>query len=201
MAAQGEKAAPTEDKPSPAPPKDAPAGHEKGSAGDGTGSGVGSGIAEADSQLLVGLLKVAGAEGAKLSKVERTVERQTRVMYDLARSDVEQAKAMYCDAGDAVIDAFDAQAGEVQNLARMQGVLEAQLPRARELGCLNHVENTEVYSVDIAFDSIPEAGREAFEAASRSAVKEGRAVRFLGPPRHPGAFHFEFRKADKKAEE
>ena len=151
-------------------------------------------VPEDAAKLLRKLLSDVAAEGARLERVERSVERQTRVMYDLARSDLAHARDMYCDAGDAVLDRFDAKASEAENLTRMQAELEEQLPRARELGCLNHVENDEVFSVDIAMEAIPEAGREAFEKAARQAVREREVERFLAPPLHPEAYHFEFRR-------
>ena len=74
----------------------------------------------------------------------------------------------------------------------MERELEAQLPEARKQGCLSHVAREEVYSVDVDIDQIAEARRAAFVEAAQQAVKEGKVERFLQPPVHPGAFHFEF---------
>jgi hypothetical protein len=135
-----------------------------------------------------------GVEAPSLRRVERSMERQTRVMYDLARADLENARDMYCDAGDKVLDRFDPKLSETENLSRMQTELSVQLPRARELGCLNHIENDQVLAVDVPVEQVEPARREAFEAAAHKAVKAGRAERFLTPPTHPGAYHFEFRR-------
>jgi hypothetical protein len=151
-----------------------------------------SDIPEAAVTVLRALLEPVGAGDAKLERVERTIEKQTRVMYDLARADVQHAKDMYCDPGDAVIDRYDPKASEAENLAKMKAELVAQLPRARELGCLNHVENDQVYSVDVAIDAIAEDRRPAFVEAAQRAVKAGKVERFLQPPTHPDAYHFEF---------
>lgn len=145
-------------------------------------------------QLLRALLKKVGADDAELRRVERTPRRQARVMYDLARDDVERAKKMYCDAGDAVIDKFDPQAEREANLRVMEKELLEQLPRAREIGCLNHVENDQVYSVDVKVGEIPGEHHAAFVAEAERAVAEGKVERFLQPPRHPDAFHFEFKR-------
>lgn len=152
------------------------------------------GIAEQDAKFLRKLLESVGAKDAKLRRVERTIKKQTRVIYDLAKEDVQRAKDMYCDAGDAVIDVYDQKASEAQNLERMRAELLTQLPRARELGCLNHIENDEIYAVDVAVELLSEERRAAFVAAAKKAVSEGKAERFLQPPRHPDAFHFEFRR-------
>lgn len=151
-------------------------------------------VPEKAAALLKELLSAAGAPDARMKRVERTLERQTRVMYDLARADLAHAHDMYCDAGDAVLDRFDAKLSESENLSRMQAELSAQLPRARELGCLNHIENDQVFSVDVAVDELEEGRRQSFEEAARKAVKDGRAERFLTPPSHPDAYHFEFRR-------
>jgi hypothetical protein len=140
------------------------------------------------------LFAAAGVSNATPRRVERSLERQTRVMYDLARSDTERARQMYCDAGDAVIDKFDAKLSPADNLSRMQAELVVQLPRARELGCLNHVENDQVFAVDVALEQVEEGRRQAFEQAARKAVSEKRVERFLVPPTHPDAYHFEFRR-------
>lgn len=151
-------------------------------------------VPEPAAKVLTGLLDSVGASGAKLRRVERTIERQTRVMYDLARSDVEHAKEMYCDPGDAVIDRYDPKASETENLARMKAELEAQLPRAREIGCLNHIENEQVFSVDVALDAVPEGKRAEFVQAAEGLVKSGQVQRFLQPPTHPDGYHFEFER-------
>lgn len=158
------------------------------------GGAAPSGVPESAAKVLEALLEPVGATGAVLKKVERTVERQTRVMYDLARSDVEHAKQMYCSPGDAVIDRYDPKAGEAENLSKMKAELEAQLPRAREIGCLNHVENESVFSVDVPVDAIAEDRRATFVEAAQKAVREGKVERFLQPPTHPDAYHFEFKR-------
>jgi hypothetical protein len=151
-------------------------------------------VPETAPKVLAALLEPVGATGAVLKKVERTVERQTRVMYDLARSDVEHAKQMYCPPGDAVIDRYDPKVGEAENLSKMKAELEAQLPRAREIGCLNHVENESVFSVDVPVGAIAEDRRATFVEAAQKAVREGKVERFLQPPTHPDAYHFEFKR-------
>ncbi len=150
------------------------------------------GISAAHRKLLRRLLAEAGAENADLAVVERAPEQQTRIMYDAARENQQRARDTYCDAGDRVIDRFDPKLSEAENLSRMQEELVRQLPRARELGCLNHVRNDDVYAVDVAVDQVPHP--DTLIDAATKAAKAGRIERFLGPPRHPGAFHFEFKR-------
>lgn len=148
-----------------------------------------------DEALIVGLLAKVGAEDATLRVVERTAARQARVMYDLATNDLQHARDMYCSAGDAVLDVFDPKRSQADNLARMQAELLSQLPTARELGCLNHIENADVYAVDVAAEQIPESKYQTLIDGANAAVDAGKLARFLYPPRHPGAFHFELARA------
>lgn len=151
--------------------------------------------------LLVGLLAKVGAERAKLDVVERTPERQTRVMYDLAKEDLAHAQDMYCSAGDAVLEVFDPKRSEADNLARMQAELMSQLPAARELGCLNHIKNDDVYAVDVAVELVDESKHSSLIQHAKAAVESGQLARFLHPPRHPGAFHFELARKPEASNE
>jgi len=151
-------------------------------------------IKPADRAILSKLLSDVGLDGAKVASVERTPERQARVMYDLAKKDLEAAKEMYCDAGDAVLERFKPDASRDANLRVMVEELMDQLPRARELGCLNHIKNDEVYAVDIDVEEVPEAKREKLIEAAKALVKAKKIERFLFPPRDPDAFHFEFKR-------
>jgi hypothetical protein len=151
-------------------------------------------IAPADEQLVRKLLLDVGAENAPMKVVERSATRQAKVMYALAVEDLEKAQATYCDAGDAVLNRFNPHDTRDANVEAMKAELLRQLPRARELGCLNHIENTEVYTIDVHLTDVPAAKHEALAAAASEAVKTGKLDRFLQPPRHPGAFHFEFRR-------
>ena len=153
-----------------------------------------SAIEAQDRVLLNRLLKSVGVKKAKITSLERTPERQARVMYDLARKDLDAAKDMYCPAGDAVLEKFDAAKNKQKNLDAMKQELINQLPRARELGCLNHIKNDDVYAVDIGIGQIPQDKHEAFIRAATKAVKQKQLERFLHPPRDPEAFHFEFKR-------
>src|SRR5690606_36554799 len=77
-------------------------------------------LTDAERATLVGILAKAGAEDATLKVVERTAARQARVMYALAKEDIEHARDMYCPAGDAVLERFDPKQGEAANVARME---------------------------------------------------------------------------------
>lgn len=152
-------------------------------------------ISVAHRRLLRRLLDKAGAGDAELVVVERTPEQQTRVMYDLAREDRQRAIDTYCKAGDRVVEVFDPELSEAENLTRMQAELMRQLPYARELGCLNHVRNDDIYAVDVAEDQVPNP--EALIKVASKAVSDGRLERFLGPPRHPAAYHFELTRRSR----
>ena len=141
------------------------------------------------------LLYKAGLRQVAARSVERTPERQVAVMLALVEEDAERAAAMYCDAGDKVLESYDAQRSRQENTDAMLRTLLAELPRARELGCLNHIENEEVVSVDIRLADIPTDRHEKLIQLAEAAVQANRLVRFLAPPREPDAFHFEFRKS------
>lgn len=148
-----------------------------------------------DKKVLISLLKSIKLFRARVRSMERTPEKQAKVMYALAKDDLEHAKDMYCPAGDAVLEKFNAKKSKEWNVQAMREELIAQLPRARELGCLNHVKNDEVYAVDIPVTSVPEGKRQAFIDAAKRAVRRGQAERFfLHPAGDPDAFHFEFRR-------
>lgn len=146
--------------------------------------------------VLSAILQQAGVKGVKARSMERTPERQVRVMLNLAEEDMERAKAMYCDAGDEVLAHFDAKASREKNAEVMLRALLSVLPRAREMGCLNHVRNPDVVSVDVAAEEVPEDKREALIKAAEAAVAGKKLERFLAPPREPGAYHFEFKRSD-----
>jgi dihydroxyacid dehydratase/phosphogluconate dehydratase len=76
----------------------------------------------------------------------------------------------------------------------MLEALVAVLPKAREMGCLNHVRNDDVITVDVSLDSVPEAQRPALVKAGEAAVAAKKVERFLAPPREPESFHFEFKR-------
>ena len=145
--------------------------------------------------VLATILQQAGVKQVKARSVERTPERQVRVMLNLAREDMERAKSMYCDAGDEVLAHFDAKASRDKNEAAMLQSLLAVLPRAREMGCLNHVRNSDVISVDVLAEDVPEEKREALVKAAEAAVVAKKLERFLAPPREPEAYHFEFKRS------
>lgn len=146
--------------------------------------------------VLSAILQQAGVKGVKARSMERTPERQVRVMLNLAEEDIEGARAMYCDAGDEVLAHFDVKASRDKNAEAMLQTLLAVLPRAREMGCLNHVRNPDVVSVDVAAEEVPQDRREALVKAAEAAVAAKKLERFLAPPREPGAYHFEFKRAN-----
>ncbi len=187
---QREKGAPDDDAPKKAKP---PKGSDKSESSDPS-------LTDDARATIVGILAKVGAEDAQLKVVERTSERQARVMYALAREDVERALGMYCSAGDAVIQRFDPKQGEAQNLANMEAELQKQLPHARELGCLNHIKNDEVVTVDVALEAVPESRYEDLLRVAKAAIKAGRLERFLYPPSHPGSFHFELTRYPQREE-
>lgn len=150
----------------------------------------------ADRDVLVALLREAGVKQAKVRSVERTPERQVKVMLELASADLEHAKAMYCPAGDEVLARFDPSATREKNQAVMLEALIAILPKAREIGCLNHVRNDDVITVDVSLESVPEAQRAALVKAGEGAVAAKHVERFLAPPREPDSFHFEFKRRE-----
>lgn len=147
-----------------------------------------------DQLLLTELLNKAGIKQAKVRSVERTPERQVRVMLNLAIEDLDAAKAMYCQAGDEVLSHFDPKATREQNQTTMLQALVAALPKAREIGCLNHIRNDEVVSVDVGASELSSEQQAALIKVAEAAVAAKRIERFLAPPREPEAFHFEFRR-------
>lgn len=147
-----------------------------------------------DRDVLAALLREAGVKQAKVRNVERSPERQVKVMLELASADLENAKAMYCPAGDEVLARFDAKASRETNQAAMLDTLVAVLPKAREIGCLNHVRNADVITVDVSVESIPEGQRAALIKAGDAAVAANKVERFLKPPQEPDSFHFEFKR-------
>jgi hypothetical protein len=149
-----------------------------------------------DRDVLVALLHEAGVKQAKVRSVERSPERQVKVMLELASADLEHAKAMYCQAGDEVLSRFDPNATREKNHAVMLEALVAILPKAREIGCLNHVRNDDVITVDVSVESVPEAQRAALVKAGEAAVVAKKLERFLAPPREPDSFHFEFKRRE-----
>lgn len=153
-------------------------------------------LSESSRNVLTEVFRKAGVSQLKARSVERTPERQVTVMLNLAIEDLERAKAMYCDAGDEVLAHFDPNATREKNYAVMLTALLSVLPKAREAGCLNHVRNDEVISVDVSTDEVPSEQWDAVVKAAEAAVAAKKVERFLAPPREPRAFHFEFaRKA------
>lgn len=151
-------------------------------------------LPEADRGVLAELLGQAGIKQAKVRSVERSPERQVRVMLQLATEDLEHAKAMYCQAGDEVLTRFDPKATREQNQSAMLEALLAVLPKAREMGCLNHVRNDDVITVDVETEGMSEAQQAALAKAGEGALAAKKVERFLAPPREPNAFHFEFQR-------
>jgi hypothetical protein len=158
-------------------------------------------LSDRDRQVLVEVLQQAGLKQVKARSVERTPERQVRVMLNLAEEDLDGAKSMYCDAGDEILAQFDPKATREKNQSVMLQALVSVLPKAREMGCLNHVRNDDVVSIDVAADDVPASRHAALTKAAEAAVAAKKLERFLAPPREPQAFHFEFkRRADVKSE-
>lgn len=153
-----------------------------------------SGIAEADFKRLQQWLASVGAGDAPVKLMARSPERQARIMYTLAAEDVDAAREMYCDAGDAVINRFDPSKSRDTNIATMQQELIAQLPEARNIGCLDHIENDDVYAVDVDAEAVPSDRHAELVATSKRAVAAGELHAFRHPPSHRGAFHFEFNR-------
>lgn len=151
-------------------------------------------LPKADQDVLADLLEQAGIKQAKVRSVERSPERQVRVMLQLATEDIEHAKAMYCQAGDEVLTRFDPKATREQNQAVMLDALLAVLPKAREMGCLNHVRNDDVITVDVDTEGLSETQQTALTKAGEGALASKKVERFLAPPREPNAFHFEFQR-------
>lgn len=160
-------------------------------------SGDVTGLQPADLRTLHQILRTSRVTTAVISSTERTPEHQARVMYDLAKEDLAGAKDLYCDEGDIVLERYNNKKPRAEVLADMLAELLRQLPKARERGCLNHVENDAVYAVDIASSSVPEEAFAALVRAGKKAVKDGKVVRFLYPPSDKRAFHFEFKKTSK----
>jgi hypothetical protein len=178
-----EQRTPEQSEPSVTPPSEAEATKKHTAQGS---------MSDADKQWLNALLAGLGASEAQLKLVERTAERQARVMNALAREDLDKAMATYCPVGDTVLGVFDPKKSDAANVERMTSELVAQLPAARQLGCLNHIYNDDVYSVDVKLEDIPEARRAELVRAAQEAEKAGRIERFRHPPSHPGSYHFEF---------
>lgn len=149
-------------------------------------------LSDSSRKVLTEIFRKAGVSQVKARSVERTPERQVTVMLNLAIEDLERAKAMYCDAGDEVLAQFDPNATREKNHAVMLKTLLGVLPKAREAGCLNHVRNDDVISVDVATQEVPSAQWDALVKAAEAAVAAKKVERFLAPPREPEAFHFEF---------
>jgi dihydroxyacid dehydratase/phosphogluconate dehydratase len=91
-----------------------------------------------------------------------------------------------------VLAQFEPNATREKNHAVMLKALLGVLPKAREAGCLNHVRNDDVISVDVSTQDVPSAQWEAVVKAAEAAVAAKKVERFLAPPREPEAFHFEF---------
>lgn len=185
---------PQPEKPAPAKPTPDNAAPEKPKpASPGVATGVGE-LSATDRALLNEILSQAGAGGATLRSMERTPDRQVSVMLRLAQEDLAKAKAMYCSVGDRVLERFDAAASAEKNHAAMLEALVSLLPEAREVGCLNHIRNTDVLSVDVPVADVPDGQRTTLIKAAEAAVSAGKIARFLAPPREPDAFHFEFKR-------
>lgn len=143
------------------------------------------------------ILAEANIEKARATSLRRTIRQQVEEMLKLAEESVAEAKRLYCKAGDTVIDVY------VQNKSKprlqvrrlMEAELERQLPIAQDAGCLNHIESSRYFAVDIARSSIPNGKLKAFKKAVR-ARKE--ISGFLCPPVDPYAYHLEFPMNEKE---
>lgn len=153
-----------------------------------------SNVKASDQAVLKAILDEAGITAADITSTMRTVAKQASLMCQAAARDFAGTYALYCQAGKNMLDKYDASKSCAEQQATLTAELEAQMPLARELGCLTHVENDQVYAVDLAANTIPEARHPALVTAGEKAVSDGKVIRFFYPPRDKKAFHFEFEK-------
>ena len=156
-------------------------------------------IKPSDLTVLKGILDPAGVVAAVVSSAERSPHGQDEAMYDYAKTKgLEQAKKTYCPAGDEVLSKFSLVESKEVVVANMESELVRQLPRARDLGCLNHIKNDRVYAIDIGLDTLnPQSAKDALGSTMDQAMRAGTIARGLHPNSTPPdlkAFHFEFKK-------
>src|SRR5579859_4885830 len=140
-------------------------------------------------KILKDILKVAGLAGATVTSAHRTPAEQARVMYENCVSrGAAYNEALYCTAGDRVVDVFAANPGKPRD-----AVIQLMTEKILEIGPSSismHMSDTH-YTFDVAPSSIPEHQRAAFAAA----VLGNKAVsKLIQPPKDP-AFHIEVPKS------
>jgi hypothetical protein len=138
--------------------------------------------------ILKDILKAAGLAGATVTSAYRTPADQARVMYENCVSKgAAYNEALYCVAGDRVVDVFAANHDQPRN-----AVIQLMTEKILEIGPSSvsmHMSDTH-YTFDVAPSSIPEEKHAAFAAA----VLANKAVsKLIQPPRDP-AFHLEILK-------
>jgi hypothetical protein len=145
-------------------------------------------LPEPAARILKDILKVAGLAGATVTSGHRTPAEQARVMYENCVSKgAAYNHAMYCTAGDKVVDLFQANHDQPRD-----AVIQLMTEKILEIGpdsVSMHMSDTH-YTFDVAPSSIPESKHAAFVAA----VLANKAVsRLIRPPKDP-AFHLEIPK-------
>lgn len=153
-----------------------------------------SNVKTGDQTILKEILDAAGVSAADVTSTMRAVAKQASLMCNAAARDFKGTYRLYCKAGQNMLDKYDASKSCADQLDTLTAGLEAQMPLAREKGCLTHVENDQVYAVDLAASTIPAARHPALIETGKKAVAEGKVVRFFYPPKDKKAFHFEFKK-------
>jgi len=139
-------------------------------------------------KILKDILKAAGVATVTVTSAHRTPADQARVMYEnCATKGAAYNEALYCVAGDRVVDVFAANHEQPRD-AVIQLMMEKIIAIGPERISM-HMSDTH-YTFDVAPSSIPAAKHAAFVAA----VLGNKAVsKLIQPPRDP-AFHIEIPK-------
>lgn len=144
--------------------------------------------------VLRSIMEQAGIESCEITSVGRTVEDQSRVMFDLCiqPNGVAKTKALYLNAGDQIVDVFV----KYQALPRAQvEALMAEKIREVGPGNVSHHICDSVHDVfDVAPSSIPAPKKAAFLAEIQARLQSGQVMKFLQPPADP-AYHIEVPKS------
>ena len=145
-------------------------------------------LPEPAASVLVDILRVAGVARATVTSAHRTPAEQARVMYEnCVLKGAAYNRALYCAAGDQVVDVFEAHRGQPRDT-----VIQLMTEKILEIGpdsVSRHLSDTH-YTFDVAPSSIPAEKHAAFVAA----VLGNKSVsKLIQPPQDP-AFHLEIPK-------
>lgn len=133
------------------------------------------------------ILAACGLSGVFVTSVGRTVEDQSRIMFDnLVAHGVAAQLGLYRDAGDKVIWVYE-QFHSTLPPASVQELMAEEIRKVGPGNVSHHITDANHYVFDVAPSSIPAEKREAFIVA---AATHPRVSKFLKPPADP-AMHLE----------